>query len=138
MGNMIPRVEREGHRFLVPIYGTSGRYCWIEWMEGEGVDSALSRACNDGSDKPWVHSTFKVWSNDMSEQNAEDLVNSIDLYVYEVECCVGKERYFLISDDVILFSCDILNCVCVPYNRLNLLKFYSEFVCTIGQTRYRN
>lgn len=134
---MIPQVLVEDDVVGVPIYSTQ-KYCWIEWKEGENVDKALGRAYDNESTIAVRWTRFKIVPSDLEAEPDEDHYEGFEIWVYQVRCKESGDRYYLIAYDEIGEFDDILNCVCIPYNRLNLLKFYAKYLCPIGQIKFRN
>ena len=59
------------------------------------------------------------------------------LNVYEVECMRSKIQYFMIASDKYAHEDweSIQHCVCVPHNKLNLIKFYKDYLMTFPNVR---
>lgn len=129
---MIPSVNVFEKHVEVPVYGTD-LFCHIVWEEGETVEDAMKRA--SGNDSFSVYTRFKVWPSDSEE---DETYSGYEVGVYEVICSETHKKYYLISSREMDEFDDVLHSVCVPYNKLNLLKFFSEYLCPIGQTCYIN
>ncbi len=134
--DMIGEVVVEGDMLRIPVIGRDSG-CSIKWCEGEGVDEALGRAHPEG--EFFKYSSFKVWSTDMEECDGEIPTNltEIEAVVYRVVCASSGKQYYMISEGEVNDFEDMMNAVCVPYNTLNLLRFYGEYMCPIGKSRYR-
>jgi hypothetical protein len=125
---MIPECLILDDRVGVPIY-MSDEHCFIQWEEEQGWDTVLKKCNIEGW--PGAYHKFTVWPS----QNDEDICE-FKVSVYEIRCFVTEIKYLLISYDEIMEWDNIFHCVCLPYNRLNLLKFYSDFLALIGQAKY--
>ena len=118
----LPVIEQKDI-FFIPILGTNFN-CQIKWLEDETFpDLGFSVYCS-------------LRSNLCFDENY-DIDNGLFqiLHVYEVTCRASKKKYFLISFSEIQEYDDILHSVCVPYNRLNILKFYKDYVMTFEDKR---
>jgi len=118
---MIPAVEILDDGVNIPIYGTSD-YCFIEWKEDDTYEDALIKAQGGERNFISIYTIFKIWPSDIEESDSEN--EEWDLRVYEIQCKNTEIKYFLISYWEISEFDDIRHCVCIPFNALNLFKFY--------------
>lgn len=128
---MIPSIEilEDGDTIGIPIFGTD-EFCWVTWLEGEDCNDFFLRATGENYVCPW--SSFSVWSSLNQVREHPDY----KIFVYDIFCYRTHRKFHLISyDDVNDFD-DLSNCVCLPFNRLNLLKFYKEYVLPFAEKQF--
>lgn len=118
----LPVIEQK-NVFFIPILGTKFT-CQIKWLEDETFpDLGFNNYCS-------------LRSNLCFDENY-DIDNGLFqiLHVYEVICRASKDKYYLISFSEIQEHDDMYDTVCVPYNKLNILKFYKDYVMTFEDKR---
>ena len=132
---MIPGIKVLDDEVGIPIYGTN-EYCWIEWKENECKDIALGRAYEGDFKRAMLYSRFKVAPRDFDVEDPGHY-EGCEIITYEVKCRKSEIKYLMVSYNEVEEFDDIYHCVCLPFNRLNLYKFYSEYLCLLGMVKYR-
>jgi len=77
---------------------------------------------------------FHVWGK--NDQKSED--GDFFVTVYEIFCCRTNEQFYLISYRELFEFDDIKHCVCVIYNKLNLLEFYAKYLIPFSDKNFSN
>jgi hypothetical protein len=57
-------------------------------------------------------------------------------YTYDVRCCKTFIHYYLVSRTKVTDIESLDHCVCIPFNYLNLMKFYSEYMLPFCDKTY--
>jgi hypothetical protein len=127
---MIPSVTVDGSRICIPILG-SDQKCFLDWKEGEETKEFFKNSMRSENTLRWCsfkiwNSIDKIWNN--TEEDEEDDFGTFCVYVYDVFCIVTDKKYHLICLGELDDFSDIENCVCLPFNRLNLLIFYKDYL----------
>ena len=117
---MIPNLKMiDEEKVGIPILGTSD-YVIVEWKEDEDAKSFLKKF------NKWSthYSSLNVWGqHDEDSEYRTD--GTFHFVIYEIER--DDKEYFLISmNGITEFDC-LKDCVCIPRNQLNLLKFFTEY-----------
>lgn len=114
--------EHEGI-LSIPIIDTE-EFCFIKWGEDEAFDEV------------YPDSYCSLRSNICFDENY-DIDNGLFqiLHIHEVICYKTKKMYLLVSMSKIEEYDDMFHTVCLPYNYLNILKFYKEYVMTFQDER---
>ncbi len=135
---MIPAVQildtEDGWSVGIPILNTN-ECCWHEYKEEECLDDVAKRFVNASGNRYCTlrsNICFDEIYNDPEEEEDRQILS-----VYEVECMRTKILYFMISNDCRIDEDwdNIKHCVCVPHNKLNLIKFYKDYVMTFADNR---
>lgn len=122
---MIRAVQLKDNSAFIPLLGTP-RFICLSWnFDEDAVDKFENKTfinwcslrCNICFDEAWR------CSSDVSS------ITQI-LHVYEVIDSNTQEQFFLVSFNEIKEVDDIAHCVALPYNKLNLIKFYKDYVMT--------
>lgn len=118
---MIPALFCEDSEQVgIPILETEG-FAWITWAEEETFEDFIKKFSKYSSH----YASFSVWGqHDENDEYRKD--GTFHLVIYAIEDKHEKE-YFLISSGGITEFDDLKNCVCIPRNELNLLKFFAEY-----------
>lgn len=128
--NMIPPVIQENDFFLIPIYYDKG-YCYLEWQDDDCMNTMLKKM------KITKFMGYKIYPPDIDPDDENSYMQCEEIYIYEVKCAKFGTQYFMISFYELFDYSHIFHCVCIPYNALNILKFFSDYTGKIGQAKFR-
>ena len=120
---MIPSVIINNDHVMIPIFQTSG-FCYLKWEDDVDVETFLKSITLNNFGMCWDNA--HVWTKICDAEEKPE--GEFYLYVYDVKCYKTDREFHLISYGEITDFEDIKNCVCLPFNRLNLLKFYKEYL----------
>jgi hypothetical protein len=121
---VIPSVIIQDEQIAIPVLN-SDNFCFFIWKEEESVDIFLKRASQSEYVRLWA--SIGVWTEDEDKKD-EYSEGTFYIYVYDVLCCKTEKEFHLICYGEITDFDDIKNCVCLPFNRLNLLTFYKKYL----------
>jgi hypothetical protein len=121
---MIPAVIIKDDKAFVPIIGTNEYVCLI-WKEDGDNCEEVRRWC--------TLRTNICFDEAYRSVNIPDSVKQI-LNVYKIKDSENGVPFFLVAFDQLQDFEDIGHCVALPYNKLNLIKFYKDYLMTFPDT----
>lgn len=129
---MIPSVIFDDNDVIrIPIF-QSEEFCCFKWEEDVDVETFLKSITCSKSGVGW--NSIHVWTKISDADDKPE--GEFYLYIYDVKCFQSEREFHLISYGEIEDFDDIKNCVCLPFNRLNLLKFYKEYLIPFSDTNF--
>jgi hypothetical protein len=131
---MIPSVIIEGSRIAIPVFG-SPEHCILIWNEEESTEDFLKRAMQSEHTIGWC--SVHVW-NKYTEDDGEPFTGEgiFYIHVYDIFCSETNRKFHLIAYDDLGEFDDIEHCVCLPFNRLNLLAFYRDYIIPFANKKF--
>jgi hypothetical protein len=118
---MIPPPIIDNNTFGIPIY-KSNEFCFLTWKDGETFQEMMKR--NQNVDSISKYDSFETISSD----DELDISFSFQCAIYDVICEKSNKIFYLVVNYPETFvQDDIYDWICIPRNRLNLMKFYIEY-----------
>lgn len=122
---MIPAVKLENDCAFIPLIGgRENETVCVKWNDNEDSVTPFE----DGGS--WCTLRSNICFDEAYRHYEEPSSITQILTVYEIKDANTEVEYFLIAFDRIQNDDDILHCVAIPHNRLNLIKFYKEYIMT--------
>ena len=117
---MLREVRATDDGYFIPVFD-SIHECFIKFSH----EDSLEEASNSGGLKiiaPYgnINKILRI-----KNYNVKDFLIP---HVYAVFCILKCEKYFLVSFFEIEDADDLKHSVCIPFNKLNLYKFYKEYL----------
>jgi len=125
---MIPAAIELPNAVSIPVWDSTQR-CIIEWGEEDCAEDVLKRA----SDHPFYSVYDRIFT-----PIEEEYERRFSLITYEVTCIQTKTKYYMVSTFEIEEFDDILHCVCVPFNKINLMILYGKLLCPLHGKKFED
>ena len=127
---MIPAVKFGNGVAFIPFIDEAGKYACINWdMDGKALE-----VFEDMKYPGWASLRSNICLDEGSRDEDEPSSTQQILQVYELTDLNTGSEFLMVAYYEIRDFDDIKHCVALPYNYLNVIKFYKEYVMTFADT----